>query len=233
MAGFDEFVFGGIDLSLEEELHEQAEGFRGEKLSHFLVKGKEFTFGEVFLKIKPAFKEVLYSGMSTSLKPLFWCFLQVKDIGEFFFQLFWIEGVNLIIDKVVLSTGPVNEAIKERKIILVSTNKSFLFQMDIGDGVFGSVESGVDVLPLRVLVVKGVSGVVVGCFEQVLGFGGQELAGDFVVEFGPVLADHEQEGLEGEWVTGLGACFSEDLGPVQEVEQLVLWQLDFGFGFGV
>ncbi len=61
-------------------------------------------------------------------------------------QLFGIEGVDLIIDKVILSTGPLNEAIKECKIILVSTDKSFFLQMDVGDGVLGSVKSGVYVL---------------------------------------------------------------------------------------
>lgn len=73
----------------------------------------------------------------------------------------------------------------------------------------------------------------VGGFQQVLGFGGKEFTGDFVVEFGTVFADHEQEGLEGEWVVGFETGFSEDFGSVEEIEQLVLGQLDFGFGESV
>lgn len=75
MASLKEFVFGGLNLSLEEELHEESESLRNEQLSHFLIKGKKFAFGEVFLKVEPAFKEVLNSSMGTSFKPLFGSFL--------------------------------------------------------------------------------------------------------------------------------------------------------------
>jgi hypothetical protein len=75
MASFDEFVFGGLHLSLEEELHEEAESLRNEQLSHFLIECKKFAFGEIFLKVEPAFKEVLNSSMGTSFKPLLGGFL--------------------------------------------------------------------------------------------------------------------------------------------------------------
>jgi hypothetical protein len=75
MASFDEFVFGGLNLSLEEELHEESESLRNEQLSHFLIKCKKFSFGEIFLKIESSFKEVLNSSMGTPFKPLFGGFL--------------------------------------------------------------------------------------------------------------------------------------------------------------
>lgn len=142
VSGFGELFFSGLDLWLENELHDQSEGFGVDEFFHFLIEGQELSFGQWPFKLEPAIEEILNSDFATPLKPLLGGFFQIDNTGQLLLQLFRIKAVDLIVDKVILATGPLNKTVEQCQVVMITGDQTFLLEVVTAGSLFAEVEKG-------------------------------------------------------------------------------------------